>query len=171
MIALPLQRAARMSDNSVFVNDDWVPYSDQWAFLATHHRLGNISFNILLHRLRGENRSLSPDSADPVNSSQPWSFFLPLWGASGQPHHNEEKPTTPISLVLANRVYIEQHPLNAETRSRIIAQASFANPEFRTAERCRTAWRQSRSPNPVSYWQPGLIWVRALTIRVLTPFS
>ena len=137
LIALPLQRAARMSDNSVFVNDDWVPHADQWAFLASLHRLENNLFNILLRRARGENRSLLPASADPVNSSQPWSFFLPLWGTLGQPHRREEEPTTPIKLVLANRVYIEQHPLNAETRSRIIAQASFVNPEFRTAERMK----------------------------------
>ena len=137
LIALPLQRAARSADNSVFVNDDWVPYPDQWAFLASLHPLENTPFNILLHRARGENRSLLPASADPVNSSQPWSFFLPLWGAPDQSHHHDDEPTTPINLVLANRIYIEQIPLNAQTRSRIIAQASFVNPEFRTAERMK----------------------------------
>lgn len=137
LIALPLQRSARMVDNSVFVNDDWVPYPDQWAFLASLHRLDNTTFNILLHRARGDNRALLPTSADTVNSSQPWSFFLPLWGAPDLLHHHKEEPTTPINLVLANRIYIEQGPLNAETRSRIIALASFANPEFRTAERMK----------------------------------
>ena len=137
LIALPLQRAARTIDNSVFVNDDWVPYPDQWAFLASLNRLDNTSFNILLHRARSENRTLLPTSADSSNPSQPWSFFLPLWGAPAPSLPHEDAPTTPINLVLANRIYIEQQPLNAETRSQIIAQASFVNPEFRTAERMK----------------------------------
>ena len=137
LIALPLQRPARMADNSVFVNDDWVPHADQWAFLASLHRLENSPFNILLHRARSENRALLPTSADSINSSQPWSFFLPLWGTPDQTLLHKEEPATAIKIVLANRIYIEQHPLNAETRSRIIAHASFVNPEFRTAERMK----------------------------------
>ena len=34
LIALPLQRAPRDQGNSVFVDDDLVPWTDQWAFLA-----------------------------------------------------------------------------------------------------------------------------------------
>lgn len=34
LIALPLQYEARQQDNTVFVNESWNPYSDQWAFLA-----------------------------------------------------------------------------------------------------------------------------------------
>lgn len=32
LIALPLQKHARELGNSVFVNDAWTPYEDQWAF-------------------------------------------------------------------------------------------------------------------------------------------
>jgi superfamily II DNA or RNA helicase len=34
LIALPLQRIPRRAGNSVFVDDDLVPYSDQWEFLS-----------------------------------------------------------------------------------------------------------------------------------------
>ena len=34
LIALPLQRIPRRSGNSVFVDDDLVPYPDQWEFLS-----------------------------------------------------------------------------------------------------------------------------------------
>jgi len=34
LIALPLQGQARRKGNSVFVNRDFIPYPDQWAFLA-----------------------------------------------------------------------------------------------------------------------------------------
>ena len=39
LIALPLQAEARKIDNSVFVNDDWVAYKDQWQFLASVRRI------------------------------------------------------------------------------------------------------------------------------------
>ena len=40
LIALPLQRASRDQGNSVFVDDDLVPWTDQWAFLASVRRIG-----------------------------------------------------------------------------------------------------------------------------------
>ncbi len=39
LIALPLQRCARDYGNSVFVDNNLLPYSDQWTFLASLSRL------------------------------------------------------------------------------------------------------------------------------------
>jgi hypothetical protein len=39
LIALPLQKKPRENGNSVFVNEQFVPYEDQWAFLATLCRI------------------------------------------------------------------------------------------------------------------------------------
>jgi hypothetical protein len=39
LIALPLQKAAREKDNSVFIDENFLPYSDQWAFLSSAKRL------------------------------------------------------------------------------------------------------------------------------------
>ena len=35
LIALPLQGQARKKGNSVFVDETFTPYSDQWAYLCT----------------------------------------------------------------------------------------------------------------------------------------
>ena len=40
LIALPLQKGPRKQDNSVFLNEEFVPWPDQWAFLASLRRLG-----------------------------------------------------------------------------------------------------------------------------------
>lgn len=40
LIALPLQRAARQAGNSVFVDDAFKPFSDQWAFLSRQRSWG-----------------------------------------------------------------------------------------------------------------------------------
>ena len=39
LIALPLQRSAREHGNSVFIDEDFRPYEDQWAFLSCLPRL------------------------------------------------------------------------------------------------------------------------------------
>lgn len=39
LIALPFQDAPRRLGNSVFVDDEWVPYEDQWAFLSGLRRV------------------------------------------------------------------------------------------------------------------------------------
>lgn len=49
LIALPLQKQARERGNSIFLDDDLVPHSDQWAFLAAvrtiDHRVEGIVRN------------------------------------------------------------------------------------------------------------------------------
>jgi hypothetical protein len=39
LIALPLQNGPRQQGNSVFVNNEFQPYDDQWAFLASLRRM------------------------------------------------------------------------------------------------------------------------------------
>ncbi len=38
LIALPFQREAMLKGNSVFIDDDGVPYPDQWTFLSSIKR-------------------------------------------------------------------------------------------------------------------------------------
>src|SRR5271154_1317188 len=40
LIALPLQRKLRQLGNSLFLNDNFSPYDDQWAFLSEIRRIG-----------------------------------------------------------------------------------------------------------------------------------
>lgn len=39
LIALPLQKKPRENGNSVFVDEQFVPYEDQWSFLASLRRM------------------------------------------------------------------------------------------------------------------------------------
>src|SRR5882724_4467187 len=40
LIALPLQKGPREAGNSVFLDDHFVPWADQWAYLASARRIG-----------------------------------------------------------------------------------------------------------------------------------
>jgi hypothetical protein len=48
LIALPLQKKPRESGNSVFVNELFVPYPDQWALLATLHRITRVELEAVI---------------------------------------------------------------------------------------------------------------------------
>jgi hypothetical protein len=50
LIALPLQNAARRNGNSVFVDDDFQPYDDQWAFLASVRRMTRAAVTVLIEQ-------------------------------------------------------------------------------------------------------------------------
>jgi|UPI00048F9511 hypothetical protein len=49
LIALPLQRIPRRSGNSVFVDDNLVPYPDQWGFLGRVRPLSGADVAAILH--------------------------------------------------------------------------------------------------------------------------
>jgi hypothetical protein len=54
LIALPLQRAARKQDNTVFLDSAFVPWADQWAFLGAFARSGG-------RRLKRSSRTLNDE--------------------------------------------------------------------------------------------------------------
>ena len=137
LIALPLQAEARKIDNSVFVNDDWVAYKDQWQFLASVRRVEKGEIYRLADRAKEEHRSLIETGLTHRDESQPWSSFLPLWSVNGADRKNGNVIKKPIDVVLANRVYVSQEALTDELRGRLVRLASFSNPEFPKAERMR----------------------------------
>lgn len=137
LIALPLQFEARKIGNSCFVNDDWVPYWDQWAFLSAIRRITKAEIASLVERSKNENRSLVEVGSAVRDEDKPWTFFLPLWSTLVPDNDSSPIAVTPIEVVLANRVYVSQDGLTDELRSRLIRSASFTNPEFYEAERMR----------------------------------
>jgi superfamily II DNA or RNA helicase len=48
LIALPLQQEPRKSGNTVFLDEDFQPHPDQWAYLASLHRINAQELNRLL---------------------------------------------------------------------------------------------------------------------------
>ncbi|MBL4292874.1 TOTE conflict system archaeo-eukaryotic primase domain-containing protein [Vibrio fluvialis] len=125
LIALPLQKQARANGNSVFVDQSFTPYSDQWEVLASMGRLSIEKIELLLAN-RVEHRN---DAEDGV-SIKPWERTVNTSVAI------PDKPKT-LDIVLANRLYL---PIN-QVPNPLIAQfkklASFSNPKFFKAQGLR----------------------------------
>lgn len=120
LIALPLQGRARKNGNSIFVNEAFIPFEDQWAYLVRIKKIPEQSVDELLalHGLPSELGDLSTTS-----ESKPWEVPLP------QKITAEDFPES-MELIRANALYIPLAGLSGKALNHIKRIASFKNPEF-----------------------------------------
>ncbi len=135
LIALPLQKKPRERDNSVFVDQNINPYSDQWAFLSSIQKMTKLELEQILKNIQDESeitgvRAVVLDE----NENEPWKL-------SPSRKHKELPITVPLpdqlNLVISNQIYIEKVGLPAPLRNCIIRLAAFQNPEFYKAQAMR----------------------------------
>ena len=138
MIALPLQRKARNNGNSVFVDERYTPYGDQWAFLSCLRRIDTDElerFTVLLGK-GGELGLLSNESDE--KDDKPWHKNLPVKLCS------DDFPFE-AQIVEANMLYIEKSGFSARALNRLKRLAAFKNPEFYKAQAMRlSTWDKPR---------------------------
>jgi superfamily II DNA or RNA helicase len=135
LIALPLQKKPRDRDNSVFVDESFEPYPDQWAFLSTVRRLNRLEIDAIVDEasefggILGIRHAITDDEDD-----EPWT--------APPSRRRKEKPiTTPlpdsISLVLGNQLYVAKEDVPPPLKNQLIRLAAFQNPEFYKAQAMR----------------------------------
>ena len=128
LIALPLQRGPRDQGNSVFVDDDLVPWADQWAFLASLSKVGRNEVERVVQDAERRGRVLGvrlpPQDEGEV---EPWT--APPSRRRREPPICGELPDS-LELVLGNQIYIAKQGLNPGLRNRLLRLAAFQNPEF-----------------------------------------
>ncbi len=135
LIALPLQKKARQHGNSVFLDGDFAPHSDQWAFLSAVRKLGRSEAEEIVHDAERRGRVVGvrlalPDEDDPAP-----------WTAPASRRRRESPLIGPlpnsVELILGNEVYIAKDVLPAGLRNRLLRLAAFQNPEFYKAQAMR----------------------------------
>ncbi|MCI0665328.1 MAG: hypothetical protein L0220_30065 [Acidobacteria bacterium] len=136
LIALPLQREPRAKGNSVFLNENLHPYSDQWQFLATIKRIMAEDVEAIVSEasrqgeIIGVRTSLTDDQAD----EDPW--ILPPSRKCPDKPITEPLPER-VRIVRGNLLYVEKASLPSAMLSRLIRVAAFQNPEFYRAQSMR----------------------------------
>ena len=135
LIALPLQRAPRDQGNSVFVDDDLVPWGDQWAFLAGVRRIGRAEVETIVQDAERRGRVLGvrlPPQED--DEAEPWT--APPSRRRLDAPIADQLPEA-MELVYANQIYITKEGLAPGLRNRLLRMAAFQNPEFYKAQAMR----------------------------------
>ncbi len=106
LIALPLQKKARETGNSVFVDKDLRPYDDQWAYLSSLPRLSAaMAFRIAEDAERSGRVLGVRMPVDDEYADEPWKM--------SPARHNTPRrivATIPqsIKIVVADQVYIDR---------------------------------------------------------------
>lgn len=128
LIALPLQGQARKKNNSSFVDENFVAYADQWAYLSQIQKLSLQEVEDLIHiHSRGDGLGVLHTDVD---EAKPW----------------EKRPKAvltamdfeqPIEIVRANMLYIASKSLTPRVRNQMLRLAAFKNPDFYRSQAMR----------------------------------
>ena len=128
LIALPLQKTARELGNSAFVDESFLPYEDQWRFLAGIGRLSGENIADLIPRL-SPGSELGVLRRDDEDAERPWDRVRIKWSGSDFPQT--------VRLVKANMLYIEKAGISQRGLNALKRLAAFRNPEFYKAQALR----------------------------------
>ncbi|EET7235024.1 TOTE conflict system archaeo-eukaryotic primase domain-containing protein [Escherichia coli] len=139
LIALPLQKRARASGGSVFVDINFQPYSDQWAFLASVLPMHAQDIEPTILRATGSIHPLDVNFINEEDLDTPWERKK----SSG--NRLNIAVTEPLIITLANQIYFEKAQLPQALVNRLIRLAAFPNPEFYKAQAMRmSVWNKPR---------------------------
>jgi superfamily II DNA or RNA helicase/very-short-patch-repair endonuclease len=135
LIALPLQKGPRERGHSVFLNERFVPWDDQWSYLSRVRKVGRAQVEHLVQEAERRGRILGvqmPPRED--GDDEPWT--MPPSRQRREPRIGGDLPPR-LELVLGNQIYIAKDGLNPGLRNRLLRLAAFQNPEFYKAQSMR----------------------------------
>lgn len=142
LIALPLQKRPRDCGNSVFVDEDFTPFDDQWALLSSIQRMSLVGIEELVNRASKNGRVIGLKAPVMDDEGQPWSMAPSRKTVDLIPA--KELPTN-LELTLGDQVYIPKADLPPALRNCLIRLAAFQNPEFYKAQSMRLpTWGKPR---------------------------
>ncbi|MDP3432313.1 MAG: DEAD/DEAH box helicase family protein, partial [Bacteroidota bacterium] len=128
LIALPLQKAARKNGNSVFIDDRFQPYEDQWALLASIKKLTESDIEFLMSKLCQGNE-LGVLKIDDEEEPRPWKTVAAKLKMQDFPQK--------LIIVKANMLFISKAGLSQKALNHLKRLAAFRNPEFYKAQAMR----------------------------------
>jgi superfamily II DNA or RNA helicase len=133
LIALPLQKKPRDQGHSLFVDENFAPYPDQWHFLGSMRFVSRVDMEAAIHKATGGGHPLDVAFISEEDEREPWQRPAPLV--------NLITGTLPesLTLVLANQIFIAKEDLPQPLANRLIRLAAFQNPEFYKAQAMRLA--------------------------------
>ena len=133
LVALPLQGNARKNGNSVFVNEYFDPFPDQWEYLLN---VGKLPASALEEILKQTANIMPLGDLSKTSESKPW-----------------EVPTTAkiekfdflseIVITRSNMLYIPLSLLSSKVLNHLRRMASFRNPEFYSKQALRLSTYQT----------------------------
>ena len=133
LVALPLQGNARKHGNSVFVDENFEPYPDQWEFLLN---VGKLSEQLLEDILKKTANIQPLGELSKTSESKPWETPMPK--EIGRSDFSSE-----VIIIRSNMLYIPLNQLSSKVLNHLKRIASFRNPEFYSKQALRLSTYQT----------------------------
>ena len=133
LVALPLQGNARKHGNSVFVDENFEPYPDQWEFLLN---IGKLSEQLLEYILKKTANIQPLGELSKTSESKPWETPMPK--EIGRSDFSSE-----VIIIRSNMLYIPLNQLSSKVLNHLKRIASFRNPEFYSKQALRLSTYQT----------------------------
>ena len=133
LIALPFQKVPGEKGNTLFLDDNFKSYPDQWSYLASIKR---VPPSMLENAVRDATRTgqvLGVSIGPTEDDDSPWAIppsKLPLELLAG-PFPDK------VNLVVSNFIYVEKIGLPSPLLNKIKRLAAFQNPEFYKKQKFR----------------------------------
>ena len=128
LIALPLQGQARKKGNSLFVDEVFQPYPDQWAYLSSMQKLSADAVDTII-KTHSHGDALG-NLCVVESTSKPWEkqkkVMLSALDFYGVQH-----------IVRANMIYIPANGFAPRVRNQLLRLAAFRNPDFYKSQAMR----------------------------------
>lgn len=121
LIALPLQKEARKAKNSAFIDRNFEPYPDQWAFLDTIRRLSEDDVITLTSKL-SQGNELGVLKRDEEETQKPWESTKVKLLKTDFPRE--------IEIVKSNLLFVPKAGISQRALNQLKRLAAFKNPEF-----------------------------------------
>ncbi|MGD9825033.1 MAG: DEAD/DEAH box helicase family protein [Desulfobacter sp.] len=127
LIALPLQKKARVNENSVFIDEGFNAYPDQWRFLSNVEKFDGKFLGSLINKLaKGNELGVLKDSDSKV---KPWIKQTSVL-------MKNDFPET-VRIVRSGMLYVEKNGLSQRALNTLNRYAAFKNPAFYKAQAMR----------------------------------
>ena len=122
LISLPFQGKAQRKGNSVFVDEQFRPYSDQWLFLSRVEKIDE----------QAAQEAIDTLAAKPLgNLAEP---YPAPWRYQPREPISQDSFSEPVDIVESDMTYVPESALNAKAADAVKRLAAFANPEFYRAQ-------------------------------------
>lgn len=128
LIALPLQGLARKEGNSVFVDESFIPYPDQWYVLSRVEKISTKRLKLFSDEL-SERFRFADNERQSKEEQQ--SLIKPKTYISADDFPKE------LDVILSDMVYVEKCGISERALAEIKRMAAYLNPDFFKAQRMR----------------------------------
>ncbi|MEQ8156585.1 MAG: hypothetical protein ABRQ25_17185 [Clostridiaceae bacterium] len=130
LIALPMQKNARKNNNSIFIDENFDPYDDQWDFLASLSKITKEDLDSYILRLTVDSE-LGTLMVVKDETIKPWEQVK-----------EETKLTSSdfpkiINIIKVNMLYIYKNGFSNKALNKIKRLAAFKNPDFYKSQAMR----------------------------------